>query len=303
MAKAPTPALGFFKSLPASVYSPAFYAGISKRSFWKGFWYMVGCTFLFLLLAALTYVIIPYTTHREQIDATIEKFTHVYPEELEIIIQDGQVTTNVEEPYFVSFQELFAEWEWAQNNPEVFEDVQNLIVIDTVTPYSTTQFLDYQTVAWLGLDALYVKDDNGIEAIPLADAKDVYINKEMADSAVDTIVTQAKAMLPFFAIFTFVAFLIGLVIFRMIYLMIFAVLMLICTSIMGVPNRFEDNYKIGFYAVTLPTFVSLFMPLVSGYLPIRIPFLFTLLALIVACVNLDRARRMNLLSAAKETKK
>lgn len=306
---------GFFKSIPASVYSPSFYAGIAGRSFWKGFWYLVGVSFFILVAWTLVLTLVPYLKHKETVQSTLENVIHFYPEELVLTIQDGKVSSNVPEPYYFKFTDAIPTENWNAAFKEGFEegvsedmpasvDLEdfNLVVIDTQTPYSIEQFYKYETIAWLTYDAVYVmSESNKIEAIPLAEAPDMVVNKVLVDDAMESIWGSVKNALPILAVFFFACAFIGVVVFRMIYLLFFALVLFVACSLMKLPYDFGAAYKIGFYAITLS---SVLMVLLTAITPIAslsaIPFLFTIVSLIVAIVNLNAAKNAGLIKEAKE---
>ena len=93
-------AYGFFASLTNSVYSPTFYATLPQKTFWSSVWYLTRVTLLIFLigtLIALTLLI----KNWDSIDQTVVNALNVYPEDLVLTFQDGQMTSNQAEPYFI----------------------------------------------------------------------------------------------------------------------------------------------------------------------------------------------------------
>ncbi|MFA4815519.1 MAG: DUF1189 family protein [Candidatus Gracilibacteria bacterium] len=280
---------GFFKSIPSSIYSPSFYAGVASRSFWRGFWYFAGFTALLLLVWTACIVVIPYFTNATKINETIEKVLHFYPEELVITVQDGKVSTNMEEPYFISLNDVLPIEGW---------DDRYQIVIDTTTPFSMEQLLGYKAIAWLTVDAIYIQggENSQPEIIPLAEAPDTVINKQVADTSMDTIWQKTKSFIPAVGVVTLIFAFLGILFFRMLYLLIFSLALRIIFSIMKLPYDYGTAYKMGFYAMTLSLLVTLAMA-IQPWLPELHPFFLmpTLISLIVVTVNLDRAKKAGLI--------
>lgn len=306
--------LGFFKSIPASVYSPAFYAGIAGRSFWKGFWYFMGVSFFVLAVWALLFVLAPYLKHKETINSTVDSIVHFYPEELVLTIQDGKLSSNSEQPYAFKLTDFISTEDWNARFKEGFEEGMsqntpvsvdleelNILVIDTQTPYSIEEFFQHQTIAWVSSDAIYVMSENKrIEAIPLAEVPNIVIDKALVDETMETALKGMQSFIPILGSLLFVGAFIGLVLFRMAYLLFFALVFLLASTVMKLSHNFGASYKIGFYAITLPSFLMPLLlaspfPMLAG-----VPFLFTLVSLIVAIVNLNGAKNAGLI---KETKK
>src|SRR3989338_6675393 len=88
-------AYGFFASLTNSVYSPSFYAALPQKTFWSSVWYLTRVTLLI--------------KNWDSIDQTVVNALNVYPEDLVLTFQDGQMTSNQAEPYFIETQEVLPE--------------------------------------------------------------------------------------------------------------------------------------------------------------------------------------------------
>lgn len=292
---------GFFKSIPSSIYSPSFYAGIAGRSFWKGFWYLAGFTFLLIIAWSIFVVLLPYLANKEKIESSVKEFLNFYPDELVITIQDGKASTNVEEPYFIPMSEVIpsGDWESNFNGEEVnFEDM-NLAVIDTKTPFSTEQFLEYKTVIWLTEDTVYVpgESEGSFESFPLsALEQDIVVDKALADQGLQILLDKVMQIVPLLIVPMFIFVFIGLMIFRMIYLLVYALAQLIIFSIMKLPYDYAAAYKVGFYSTTLSSVVTLILAIQSWFPYLNGFFLMpTILSLLVATINLDRAKKEGLI--------
>lgn len=306
MPKAPSPKPvtepGFFASIPASIYSPSFYAGIPQRSFWKAFWYLVGVTFLILLIGTIILFGV-FISKKDQLEEKFKEIVNVYPEDLVITVQDGQVYTNVQEPYFFTLEDLVPEsWtgefadEFKQGMMEA-EGPSNLVVIDTITPYSQEQFYSYETAVWLTKDAVYVMGDYGeVEATPLTEVPDTVVDYDFINEKMGLVWDGFLGILPVLVAVFFVLILIGLVIGRMIYLLLLSVATLILASIMKVSLDYGNAYKVSIYGITLSTVLSMLGAALSIYTGLgTLPFLFTIVALIIIGVNLQKAKAMNLM--------
>ncbi len=296
---------GFFKSIPSSVYSPSFYAGIAGRSFWKGFWYLAGVTALLMIAWSIFVVLLPYLANKDKIEESMKEFLNFYPEELVITIQDGKASTNVEEPYFIPFSDVISSdgWESNFNGEEVdFEDM-NLAVIDTKTPFSTEQFMEYKTVIWLTEDSIYVTGENegSFESFPLSDLKqDIVIDKALADQGLQILLDKVMQIVPILIIPMFIFVFIGLMIFRMTYLLIYALIQLIIFSILKLPYDYAAAYKMGFYSITLSSVLTLLLAIQPWFPYLNGFFLMpTILSLLVATINLDRAKKDGLIKEVK----
>lgn len=301
---------GFFKSIPSSIYSPSFYAGIAGRSFWKGFWYLAGVTALLMIAWSIFVVLLPYLANKDKIETAMKEFLNFYPEELVITIQDGKASTNVEEPYFIPMSEVIPSEEWFREMgeegwegdmdeaTEELEDV-NLAVIDTKTPFSAEQFLEYQTIIWLTEDTVYVPGDRegSFESFPLSDLKqDIVVDKALADQGLQILLDKVMQIVPLLIVPMFIFVFIGLMIYRMVYLLLYALAQLIIFSVMKLPYDYGAAYKMGFYSLTLSSVLTLLLAIQPWFPHLNGFFLMpTILSLLVATINLDRAKKEGLI--------
>src|SRR3989338_517303 len=136
-------AYGFFASLTHSVYSPSFYAALPQKTFWSSVWYLTRVTLLIFLIGALIALTL-LIKNWDSINQTVVDTLNVYPEDLVLTFQDGQMTSNQAEPYFIETQEVVPE-KWRDDLLESGEFPKNIVVIDTVTPFSAEQFEDYDS--------------------------------------------------------------------------------------------------------------------------------------------------------------
>lgn len=106
----------------------------------------------------------------------------VYPSELEIVITNGTVTTNVTEPYFVSVSNQTLE---RLSNFKINSQPVNRTRIITIDTRATSEEIDkYQSLALLTADSLVYYNDSKIETISLKDVQNFQLNKSLIDSQV-----------------------------------------------------------------------------------------------------------------------
>lgn len=292
-----TPSYGFFSTLTHSVYSPAFYSHLTQKSFWSSVWYLVRVTLILFLLGALI-ILIPIFKNWDKIDQSVQNALSVYPEELVLTFQDGQMTSNQVEPYFIESRDIVPEeWrdEFLESSSADFP--KNLVVIDTITPFNEEQYDAYDAVIWLTKDSAYIEKENGgIESRPLSSVPDSTLDKAFVDEKIAIWWDQMKTSLPILLVLAMVVTVIAIVIYRMVYSLILAVGALIVGSIMKLPLDFGGSYKIALHAITLPSFLSLAIILSSkttGFY--GFPFWFTLLSLLIIVINLQKGKTPKLM--------
>ncbi|MFH0772978.1 MAG: DUF1189 family protein [bacterium] len=136
----------FWYSFQKSLLDFTYYKDIAKASYWFSFKY------LFLLLVCLSLVRsvqlgVLYTTVRKNIPSYIssvqKELVVLYPKELELRISNGNLYTNVQEPYTIEFPKIFGDMEG-----------KHMVVIDTkgiadnYPKYNTVVLVTKQTLVF-----------------------------------------------------------------------------------------------------------------------------------------------------------
>ena len=138
----------FWYSFQNSLLSFHYYKDIAKASYWFSFKY------LFFLLICLSFVRSVqlgniYSTERKNIPSSIaigkKELMNLYPKELELRISNGNLYTNVKEPYTVEIPKVFGNTEG-----------KHLIVIDTKG--SADNYRKYNTIVLATRQALVFPD-------------------------------------------------------------------------------------------------------------------------------------------------
>jgi len=270
--------MNFFEKIKDSIYSPEFYGTVPTSSFWKAFRYLL---LLFFILAVLQTIIISFSVKgvEKELDKLLTNTTEYYPKELQVELKNGEVTTNVEEPYFIPLPEGES---WKE------EGYTNLIVIDTKTPFSAPQFNTYKSGVWITKNAVYYKKDAArIEAFDLSQIKEEFVvNKSFVQMLGDKIRPYFVYVTPILLVATFIGTF-ALFELKLFYLLLLALLILLLGKIMKWGLSYKHSYKVGMYAVTLGVLVEFLLVALKTYLQIpHIPFLFTVITLVVVYMNL-----------------
>ncbi|MBI2334657.1 DUF1189 family protein [Candidatus Daviesbacteria bacterium] len=273
--------MSFFKTIKNSVYSPAFYQQIPNKSFKSSLGYFLLLTLLLTIVSTLTFL----GTLLKDVPAAaaqlLNSAVNCYPSELEVTVNRGQVTTNVAEPYFVPF---------CLGEPNS-ADYNNLVVVDTKTPFSAGQFNQYQTLAWLTKDALVYKENNlEVRVFDLSQIREFKLDKNMIISWGDKISPWLKFVGPVLAVLV----IFGLYIFyslKLIYLLFIALLIWLLAKIFKKVLTYGQSYKLGLYGVTLGFLVEILVGFTRQWTNFGgFPFMFTLITLGVVFINYFKPR-------------
>lgn len=274
--------MNFFQTIGKSIYSPAFYSKIPQKPFGS----VLGYYLLLCLLLTFIQLVKPTWDYIKSEDKNGEKFAKqvadVYPSALEITLKNGNVLTNVKEPYFIT-PPTWDDNETSEDHPT------NLIVINTKTPFSVSQFTSYDTAVWIMKDAVIAKSDDSAEmkTYSLAEVPDMTINKTMVQSLIDKFSPWLK-FAPLAGLGFLLIALIAYYSWRLLYLLVLALIILLLTKLIRKPLPYAESYKVGLFAMTLGLIVDL---LLKWKQVVGFPFQFTLITLAVILVNLLASKK------------
>lgn len=108
----------------------------------------------------------------------------VFPEELEITLQEGVATTNVNEPYYLTISQStlnnFIKKEEDEASPQ-----SKIRVLTIDTNARIEDFEKHQSIALLTSQNLVYYSDEGIQIQPLAGTPDMVVNKKFIEDKID----------------------------------------------------------------------------------------------------------------------
>ncbi|MEK7646079.1 MAG: DUF1189 family protein [Patescibacteria group bacterium] len=238
--------MSIFKDIKNSVYSPQFYSHIITGSGSKAFWYFI--KFNLLLVAVVTVIagaiLIPLAmTFLSQ--ENVSSISSYYPQDLEVVVKKGIVSTNVTEPYAIAMPE-----KWTSEKPSS-DEPKNLLVINTKAPFTIESFDAYDTVVLLTKDSLVARDDNkGKLTIQKLEDLNVTINRAQINTWTTSIVPFLKVIIPFVLVGLAIGLFLLILISKLFLIAIGAVLLFIAGKITKSSVTYSQWFKIGLYAVT-----------------------------------------------------
>lgn len=270
----------FFQEVKKSIFNPSFYRELMLRPMSRSFKYF----FLFILFVALFQTAAFSLKFLPQLKPFFTRVStrvmEYYPNNLEIRIRNGEVSSNVEEPYAIRMPNSIPE----EGDLRRFE---NLLIIDTENDFSLERFENYSTACWLTRESLACTKDDGVNITSLRGVSDVTIDKESVSALVGRIEPLLKFIYPVFIIGTFIASFSALSL-RLVYLLFGALLILIVAKIKRINLGYKKSYQLGLYLMTLPilaTTVWSWILWMSGR-SVEAPFLFSIILIISAAINL-----------------
>lgn len=265
-----------------SVYGPAYYSELLTRPFSFSLkYYSALALFLALFLTIVSSIqLVPRVNQFARDFPT--KFFAYYPDQLEVKIEKGIVSSNVVEPYFLPIPEEFKDSSGSEGG------INSLLVIDTKTPFSVAQFKKYKVAAWLSRDQIAVFNRNGSVRIEAFDTKtELTIN----ESALRGFEQRLRPFYQFAAQLSVIVIFLGLLIgfgVYFLYLLLGAVLILFLGRLLKQRFTYGASYRIGLHAITLPLLLDTILSLFN-FPAIGFPFLMSAVMLAVVFVNFKDA--------------
>jgi len=278
----------FFKNIQRSIYDPEFYQGLLTKPFSYSLKYFILFSLLITLVATvyLSFSILPKINNfLENISPTILNY---FPDDLEIVIEDGLASTNVPDPYFLEMP--FGVPEDIEMRPDIQGyGIENLLVIDTRFDEATLeQFKSYNTIIFLSRKTMMYYDENQVAIQPLAGIPNFKLDKRVISSLLAKIVPYFRLVGPLFVIFVFGGYFAFVFVGRMFYLLFAALLIWIIAKVKKVNIGYKKAYQLGFHLITASILYQIIFGLILDVS--KSSLLFIGLILILTIVNLRPAK-------------
>ena len=284
----------FLQNIKNSIYSPSYYQELLTKRFSYSLKYYL---LLALLMAAVITGVLSFTfvpKAKVFIETLGPKIVSGYPEELAITVDKGKVSTNVEEPYYIRMPESLKSNDDFDVNGEKMEKFENLLVIDTKSNFSVEQFLSYKTFALLTENALVTANNEQISIQPIDSNVDFYLDKTVLAMYAGKLQSFMKFVTPVLIVGIFVGgFLLSTS--KLLYLLLGALIIWLIAKIKKMDIKYSKAYQLGLHLMTLGVILSPILMFlgISG----KIPFLFTIILVVLAMVNLKKPDPVSPMSA------
>lgn len=282
----------WFNTFKLSVTRPSEYRKLSDRSFWSGYWYLFVLIFLGLLFKTIlftTEVVRSVPKVKAQLPQVKTQILNAFPQELAVTIRNGTASTNVQEPYAISLQQVL---------PQFTEDEKTmLLVIDTdasVENYPAHKTLFFLTKNSLAYPARNNSGANSYEVFPLSEIKEtITLDRPLYNQLITQVlplVDQFPQFMYGFAIFALLLFplLGGLAVLHgsLFYLLILTLLLLLVSKLMKRNFTYKTLFKASMYGLTVP----LALTYVAEFFKLQIPGLYNLafLGWMICVLTLNR---------------
>lgn len=271
----------FFQNLKSSIYSPKFYQELLAKPFSysvKYFW-IFAVVFSIVGASILSFTLVPAA--KLFVGELGPKIIDYYPAELQVTIKNGQVSTNVQEPYFLKLPEGFDSKE---------SNITNALVIDTQNNFTLEKFQSYSTFAWLTKNSLVSFKQGGINIQPIDKAANFYLDKSVISSFYDKFRPILNFIYPVIPAIVFIGYMFSFA-FYMLYMFFGALIVWFACTIKGVKIKYFKAYQLGLHLLTPVIIIELLLK--SFHIQNYIPFFGIILLFVFALVNINKKREEN----------
>lgn len=217
------------------------------------------------------------------IEKTKIVLSQIYPEELIITVKERKISTNVQEPYFISLPK-------EMGTPE--SEAKYLLAIDTSA--EVADFESYQSLFLLSNEFVAMKDNNtGYKVQPLAEIlKDVPDGTTVKKSGFDALAAGLNPyyrylyplawagivlLLTLWPLFTAGLGLSG----RLIMLLFYSLLLFILAKILKRSLTYKNVYQMSMHGLTISVLISMFLMLINYNIPYVSLFAFLIWMIVV----------------------
>lgn len=283
----------FFRAFFKSFTSPKYYTEIIRAKFSFSLKFFFFYFFLYSLIATAYLLPKVYLPADKAVKKLPDRVLEIYPAELTIKIKDGQVSSNVQEPYSIPFptnlfppDSLLSDIYFdVGDTSRPLKNLSGLSLLTIDTKAKITDIQKYNTLALLTQDSISIAGDQGdIRTYPLREVKDLTINKLLVFSIVQAIAPYLKFVIPILAFLIFLALAIFFPLGIMLYLLFISLVSLLIGKIMQLSLSYGKYYQISLHTsviwITLEGILFLFN------LKIPTPFFWMLILLIITTVAL-----------------
>lgn len=294
----------FWIDFKKTLFNPSYYKEIVKFSLRRSFSIFFVYFLFYVIALSLFLFFYVFSPLNNQLYNFSRNSLDLFPQELAIIIRDGKLTTNVEEPYYISLDILnfLDKEEIDKNNIKTnleFQGTENLLVIDTSA--KVEDIFDYKTLFFLTEKNLVIrKENNETTFYPLNNFKEeLVVDKDSYQDFILKISSYLKYFLPAIVIILFFIFLIFIPFFYIIYCLLFAIFIYFSSKLFSLKLNYKKSFQLSLHIILAP--VTLFAIFENLILPAQLPvFSFTIVTSLWGIFILKNMKEENIKTQNKE---
>ena len=296
----------FFYSLKQSLFNPSYYKDVAKTKFWFSFKYLWFLLMIIVLIKGVTFVA-SYLKNRPYIapgvNQVMNRVSNIYPEGLELKITNGQLSTNMEEPYIFDLEE---QREW--------NDPRHLIVIDTQGSIEDYPYYNAYVLATKNAVVYPSKaQNNTIQQTSVFYFRDLKQNLSVNKGVVDNFLNTVKPYAQKATLFIDWLVVSGLILFLlfgslfwalgiMFILLFLNVVVWLVSKIVGARYSYGQLFKVSMHAVTWPILTSEVIKYLKSPFPNFFAIIFLLWSITIL-FSLKEEPKVAFMTPAKKTRR
>jgi len=267
-----------FNEIKSSIVSREYYKDLLSKPFSYSRNYFIKFALVMAVCGMLSFSFPFISGFDSSLDFVKSEISNNYPGNLEITLKNGEISSNVEEPFTITISEIFG----ASIGEEALKksDIKNLLVVDTKNELSFERVVIAKTLLYLSKTNLAFYDINNgkVEINSLRSFPDYVLNKNSLLSLVGKFRQYRIGIFVAIGALSYLMSLLG-TLFFLVYLVFGALLILGVAKIKKINIDYKKSYQIGMHLMTPAIIISFFIS--SPF-----PFMFTAIVVLVASINL-----------------
>jgi hypothetical protein len=269
--------------LKKSLTSLEYYKDVIKTELGFSIKYLASLAFILAIIVTVKISIFSTPKIQSALKTGMEDAREIFPKDLIITAESGQITINQPEPYAIPFPE-----EYTANLEETATEAfpKNIVVFDS--DGTLNDMATYETLALVNNTNLLLQNTTKTEVYPLNDMPDGQLTYDRVSQNVNDVIDLLK----YTPLIIFVAVLVGLMIYyvgiRAFYLVFVALILMVIGLLQKQKHPFQDYYQVALHTMTLPLLLEVVLILVG--VSVNVSWLFGLINLVFGFLVLNKLR-------------
>jgi hypothetical protein len=263
-----------------SLTSFGYYKDILSTSFSFSIKYLAVLAFIATIITTVSMSAVEIPKINQWVAEQKTTFIGMYPEELEIKVESNTWDINKEQPYIIKTPESI--------KTEGSKFPENFIILDKKG--TIEDFKNKDTLILVNENNILLKNETSYETHPLKDLPNGTLNKQRFTELINQFDSILKYIPVGFVALTGILLFLYYFVFRLMYLVAVAAVLLIVNMFVKPDVEFKDLYRIALHAMTVPLVLDLVIRVANINVTTTIPWFFILNSIIGALVLVKAAK-------------
>jgi hypothetical protein len=268
----------FIEHIRKSIFDREYYEAIPSRPMSFSWKYYFSFTMFLAVIMTILFSIPLIPLANRVLRELPEKLYAYYPDELELRLVNGHLSTNVSEPYYLPFPDL-----WKAGVGE--SAVEHLAIIDTTASPTLEGLQASHALMWIsGTSVAVIDERSGMRVSPFTSEMTGTLSESALRGFVSGIEPYFRFAAPILVLVLFFGLMMGFLV-NLLYLLVAAILVFLVGRALKRDWGYGTSYRIALHAVTLPLLIQQALLLLPFGSKIDLPLFFTVLLVGVVLVN------------------